>query len=132
MLYNDDKRITKVENTSEKMDSKSMKNYQHIIPSEAIATNNFNEFYRMIVERFIDIKQKVKHLCEKIECENTILRTKSTELAERDKKNIRDYINRVEIDIEKWKNIQTQLHKLAHSKKRLWKVFRTINSNGER
>ena len=66
--------------------------YQRVIPSEAFVTKNYREFCRMIGERLVDIKRKVRYLVEKVECERTILRTKTAELTERDKKIIRDYI----------------------------------------
>ena len=97
--------------------------YQRVIPSEAFVTKNYREFCRMIGERLVDIKHKIRYLVEKVECERNILRTKSTELTERDKKNIRDYIIRLEQDIEKWIKVRNRLHKLANSENRLMKVF---------
>jgi len=109
----------------------SIKKYQRVIPSEAFVTKNYREFCRMIGERLVDIKHKIRHLVENVECERTILRTKAEELTERDKKIIRDYINRLEHDIEKWTKVRNRLHKLANSETRLQKVFtnRKIVSN---
>jgi 5-bromo-4-chloroindolyl phosphate hydrolysis protein len=109
----------------------SIKKYQSVIPSEAFVTKNNREVCRMIGERLVDIKHKIRYLVEKVECERTILRTKSEELTERDKKIIRDYINRLEQDIEKWTKVRNRLHKLANSENRLQKVFtnRKIVSN---
>lgn len=102
---------------------KSIKKYQSVIPSEAFVTKNYREFCRMIGERLDDIKRKVRYLYEKVEYERTILRTKSDEINEREKKIIRDYINRVELDIERWIKVRNLLYKLANSEKRLQKVF---------
>jgi len=101
----------------------NMEKYRRVIPSEAVVTKNFREFCRMIAARLIDIKTKIRYLCEKVECECNILRTKSDELTERDKKTIRDYINKVELDIAKWTKIRNRLHKLATSENRMMKVF---------
>ena len=97
--------------------------YKSVLPSEAIITKNYKEFCRMIKDHFIDIKHKIFYLCEKVDAEKNILRTKSAKLTERDKKNICDYINRIEFDIVRWSKIRTRLYKLANSEKRLIKLF---------
>lgn len=101
--------------------------YQSALPSEAIMTKNYREFCRMIKDHLIDIKHKVRYLCEKVDAERNILRTKSAELTERDKKTIHDYINRIELDINKWTKIRNRLHKLANSEKRMMRIFITRN-----
>lgn len=110
---------------NENMESnkKSFKKYQSVIPSEAFITKNFKEFCRMIRERLDDIKRKVRYLYEKVEFERNILRTKSEEINEREKKIIRDYINRLDLDIERWIKIRNLLYKLTNSEKRLQNVF---------
>jgi len=100
--------------------------YQSVLPSEAIITKNYREFCRMIKDHFIDIKHKIRYLCEKVDFERNILRTKSTELTERDKKTIFEYIKRIELDIAKWIKIRNRLYKLANSEKRLLKVFNNL------
>lgn len=96
--------------------------YQSVIPSEAFITKNFSDFCRMIKDRLIDIKRKVQLLNEKVHFERQIL-LKSTELTERDKQIIQNYINKLELDIAKWTKVTTLLHRLASSEKRMMKVF---------
>lgn len=108
------------------MDPKSIKKYKSVLPSEAIITKNYREFCRIIKDHFIDIKHKIRYLCEKVDFERNILRTKSAELTERDKKNIFNYIKRLEFDIAKWIKIRNRLYKLANSEKRLLKVFNNL------
>jgi hypothetical protein len=111
------------QNSHFKENMEYVKKYRSVIPSEAFITKNFREFCRMIKEHLIDIKHKVKYLCEKVELERNILKTKSEEINDREKKIIRDYINRVERDIEKWIKVRTRLYRLATSEKRMMMVF---------
>lgn len=104
----------------------NLNKYKSVIPLEAIITKNYREFCRMIKDHLIDIKHKVCYLCEKVESERNILRTKSIELNDRDKKNICDYIKRLEFDIERWSKIRNRLYKLANSEKRLTKLFNNL------
>jgi hypothetical protein len=111
------------QNSQFKENMEYVKKYRSVIPSEALITKNFRDFCRMIKEQLIDIKHTVKYLSEKVELERNILRTKSEEINEREKKIIRDYINRVERDIEKWIKVRTRLYRLATSEKRMMRVF---------
>jgi hypothetical protein len=105
------------------MESKSFKKYQSVIPSEALMTKNFNVFCRMISERLYDIKMKVNNLIKKERNERMLLKTKSDELTERDKTIIRNYIQKLESEIEKWTNVRDRLYKLAKSENKKMKVF---------
>ena len=102
---------------------KSINKYKSVIPSEAFITKNYREFCRMIDERLDDIKIKVKYLYKKVEFERNIMITKSEELNEREKKIIRDYINKLELEIDKWIKLRNLLYKLANSEKRLQNIF---------
>jgi hypothetical protein len=126
--YARNRTYNKLDRKKKNMEPISVKKYQSVLPSEAIVTKNFKDFCRMIGERLIDIKHKVKYLSEKAEYERHILRTRSTELTERDKKIIRDYINKLELEIEKWTKVRTRLHKLVVSETKMRKVFANRNS----
>ena len=104
-------------------DSNQIKKYQCILPSEALITRNFKEFCRMIKDRLTDVKHKVLYLIEKIEYERNILKTNAGELTERDKTTIRNYIGRLELELDKWTKVRMRLQKLVSSEKRLMKVF---------
>jgi len=77
----------------------------------------------MIKDRFFDINRKVQLLNEKVDFDRNTLKTKSTELTERDKKIIQDYIIRLDLQIEQWTKVRNRLHRLASSEKRMMKVF---------
>jgi hypothetical protein len=126
ILSKDDSRHTKddsrhtIENN---MESNYIKKYQCVIPAEAFVTTDYREFCRIIKDRFIDTTHVLQYLIKKVEIEKNILRTKSTELIEREKKIIRDYINKVENDICSRSKVRNLLYKLVNSEKRLSKVF---------
>jgi len=119
ILNKDDNRHIKEKN----MDSNYIKKYQCVIPAEALVTKDYREFCRIIKDRFVDITHNLQYLIKKVEIEKNILRTKSTELIEREKKIIRDYINKVERDICSRSKIRNLLYKLVNSERRLAKVF---------
>ena len=109
------------------MEPISVKKYQSVIPSEARITKNFKEFCYMIKERLVDIQTKIQFLTNKVDFERNVLRTRSIELTERDKTIIRTYINKLEIEIEKWTKVRTRLHKLVVSETKMRKLFANRN-----
>ena len=124
MLCKDDSRHAKD-------DMESIKKYQRVIPKEALATKDYKEFCCIVKDHFIAITHILHHLTKKVEIEKTILRTKSTELMEREKKIIINYINKVETDMDKWSKTIHILYKLLKSETRMAKVFNIIASKIE-
>ena len=102
--------------------------YQHVIPSEALITKDYIHFCRVIIDEYNEAKSMVNRLNQRLELEKKSLISNAAELNERDKQATRNYISRIEKDIEKWTKVRDLLQRLKNSDKRMMRIFCTKNT----
>ena len=89
-----------------------------------IITTDFKEFCNQLFERWNDLKHQIRFTISSLEIERNILK-KYANLNDREKKTIRNYIAKLEMELVGLIEAITELQKLQSSKKLTMKKFKT-------
>ena len=101
--------------------------HNHSIPIAAVFTKHYKMFRDIIIEHLTDIKMQIDSLTRKINTEKNILATQPTDIPDRNKTIIRNYITKLERDIEQLIPIRNDLQVLKCNETLMKKVFKKIH-----
>jgi hypothetical protein len=101
------------------------------IPISAMFTKNYREFREILIEYLTEVKFQINTLVNKFELENNILKTQP-DMQERNKVEIRNYITKLNVEIEWLMQLRDELQTLKDNEKLMKKIFHKIHGNVHR